>query len=72
VPVDPGWLAWDGGAVRNLAQGIYQERAFDRLPVLGDALEEAGCDSTDMLLHCRQPGEHVGGCWLIDLLLGKG
>jgi hypothetical protein len=72
VPVDPGWLAWDGGAIRNLARGIYEERAFDRLPILGDALEEAGCDRGDLLGHCRQPGEHARGCWLVDLLLDKG
>jgi hypothetical protein len=72
VPLDPDWLAWDGGAIRNLARGIYKERAFDRLPILGDALEEAGCDSGDILGHCRQPGEHARGCWLVDLLLGQG
>ena len=72
VPLDPGWLAWDGGTIRNLAQMIYEERAFDHLPILGDALEEAGCDSGDILGHCRQPGEHARGCWLVDLLLGQG
>jgi hypothetical protein len=72
TPFDPSWLAWDGGAIRNLARGIYEERAFDRLPILGDALEEAGCDSGDILGHCRQPGEHARGCWLLDLLLGQG
>jgi hypothetical protein len=69
--VDPAWLAWNGGTVRTMAQGIYDERAFDRLPVLADALEEAGCTDTDILAHCRQPGPHVRGCWVVDLLLGK-
>jgi hypothetical protein len=55
-----------------LAQGIYEERAFDDLPVLADALEEAGCDQPDLLAHLRGPGPHVRGCWAVDLLLGKG
>ena len=55
----------------KLAQGIYDDRAFDRMPVLADALEEAGCYDADILAHCRQPGEHVRGCWVVDLLLGK-
>jgi hypothetical protein len=68
APVDSSWLT---PAVVGLAQGIYDERAFDRLPVLADALEEAGCHDLDILAHCRQPGEHVRGCWAVDLLLGK-
>jgi hypothetical protein len=54
-----------------LAQAIYDDRAFDRLPILADALEEAGCTDADILNHCRRPGEHVRGCWAIDLVLGK-
>jgi hypothetical protein len=69
--VDPAWLAWNGGTVRNLAETIYGDRAFDRLPVLADALEDAGCADPDILAHCRGPGPHVRGCWAIDLLLGK-
>ena len=61
----------DGGTVRRLAQTIYAERAFDRLPILADALEDAGCDNADILAHCRGPGPHVRGCWVVDLLLGK-
>jgi hypothetical protein len=56
----------------NLAHTIYDDRAFDRLPVLADALEDAGCNNADILNHCRQPSEHVRGCWVVDLLLGKG
>jgi hypothetical protein len=41
------------------------------MPILADALMDAGCDNEDMLNHCRQPGEHAKGCWLIDLLLSK-
>jgi hypothetical protein len=57
--------------VRTLAVGIYKETAFDRFPILADALEDAGCDNADILNHCRGPGPHVRGCWVIDLLLGK-
>jgi hypothetical protein len=71
VSVTPAWLGWNDGTVSNLAQAIYYERAFDRLPILADALEEAGCTNADILNHCRQSGEHVRGCWVIDLILGK-
>ncbi|MEO2090623.1 MAG: hypothetical protein ABGY75_14150 [Gemmataceae bacterium] len=54
-----------------LAAGIYAERAFDRLPILADALEEAGCDHADVLAHCRGPGPHARGCWVVDRVLGK-
>jgi hypothetical protein len=69
--VDPSWLAWHTDTIPRLAQSIYDERAFDRLPILADALEDAGCDNADILTHCRQPGEHVRGCWVVDLLLRK-
>ncbi len=68
VPLDPAWLTSD---VAALAAGIYEDRAFDRLPVLADALMDAGCDNGDILGHCRGSGPHVRGCWVIDLLLGK-
>jgi hypothetical protein len=57
--------------VLALADAIYQDRAFDRLPILADALEEAGCTDAEILNHCRQPGEHWRGCWVVDLILGK-
>jgi hypothetical protein len=50
---------------------IYGERAFDRLPILADALEEAGCDNADILSHCQGPGAHVRGCWVVDLVTGR-
>ncbi len=62
---------WITTAVVSLAQKIYDERAFARMPELGDALEEAGCTSKELLDHCRGPEPHVRGCWVIDLLLGK-
>jgi hypothetical protein len=63
--------AWRTSNVTGLAQSIYDDRAFDRLPILADALEDAGCDNADILNHCRQPGVHVRGCWVVDLVLGK-
>jgi hypothetical protein len=71
VEIVPSWLAWSAGAVSELARSIYEERAFDRLPILGDALEEAGCADAAILNHCRGPGPHVRGCRVVDLLLGK-
>jgi hypothetical protein len=70
VTIDPGWLAFADNAVPRIARAIYEERAFVRMPILGDALEEAGCNERALLDHCRQGGEHVRGCWLIDDLLG--
>jgi hypothetical protein len=66
------FLAWGGGTVPRLAAAIYDDRAFDRLPVLADALEDAGCADAEVLGHCRAGGEHVRGCWAVDLVLGKG
>jgi hypothetical protein len=63
--------AWRSETVVALASAIYAERAFDRLPILADALEEAGCDHPDVLSHCRGPGPHVRGCWVVDGVLGK-
>jgi hypothetical protein len=71
IAFNPTWLAWKDGTVLKVAQAIYDERAFDRMPILADALEEAGCTNIEILNHCRQPGEHVRGCWVIDALLGK-
>jgi hypothetical protein len=72
LAVDHSWLGWNDRTVVKLAQTIYDERAFDRLPILADALEEAGCADADILAHCRGPWPHCRGCWLVDALLGKG
>ena len=56
---------------REIAAGIYDGRHFDRLPILADALEDAGCDHADILAHCRGDGPHVRGCWVVDLVLSK-
>jgi hypothetical protein len=69
--IDPSIFHWNDGTVVKLAQGIYEDRAFDRLPILADALEEAGCHDADILGHCRHPGPHVRGCWVVDLLTGS-
>jgi hypothetical protein len=69
--LDPAWLAWRGGVIPKLARTIYDERCFTDLPILADALQEAGCTDPDILGHCRGPGPHVRGCWVLDLLLGK-
>ncbi|VTR96103.1 Uncharacterized protein OS=Sorangium cellulosum (strain So ce56) GN=sce5710 PE=4 SV=1 [Gemmata massiliana] len=64
-------LEWLTETVLSLARGIYSDRAFDRMPILADALQDAGCDDEVILAHCRERGEHARGCWVIDLLLGK-
>ena len=71
VDVNPEGLEWNDGTVPRIAQAIYDDRAFDRMPVLADALEDAGCTDRAILGHCRQSGEHVRGCWVVDLILGK-
>jgi hypothetical protein len=71
VRIEPSWLAWHGGAAVKIASAIYDARSFADLPVLADALEEAGCDSADLLDHCRGPGGHVRGCWAVDLVLDR-
>jgi hypothetical protein len=71
VGIDPTWLTCGEGRVLHLAQTIYNARAFDRMPILADALEDAGCRDAAILGHCRDAGEHVRGCWVVDLLLGK-
>ena len=57
--------------VRALAHSIYAERAFDRMPLLADALEASGRTNADLIEHCRSGREHARGCWVVDLLLGK-
>jgi hypothetical protein len=69
VALAPDWLTSD---VRTLARGIHDERAFDRLPILADALQDAGCNSADLLDHCRDINQvHARGCWVVDLVLER-
>jgi hypothetical protein len=62
---------WQTSTVIDLATAIYEECAFDRMPILADALMDAACDNDEITGHCRSEGPHVKGCWVIDLLLGK-
>jgi hypothetical protein len=78
VRVDPAWLRWNDGAVVQLARAAHDDRSLpsgeldrQRLLVLADALEEAGCCDPVIPDHCRQPGEHYRGCFVVDALLGK-
>ena len=64
--------SWRTSDVMLLANGIYEEKAFDRMPILADALQDAGCDAEELLTHLRDPhATHVRGCWALDLVLGK-
>ncbi|HEY7155523.1 MAG TPA: hypothetical protein VH575_16290 [Gemmataceae bacterium] len=71
ITFDPAWLTWHEDLLVSMAQQMYDSRDFNDMPVLGDAMEEAGCQDQDILDHCRSRGEHVRGCWVVDLVLGK-
>jgi len=71
VALDPGWLRWNHGTVPAIARRVYDDRAWHDLPILADALMDAGCDNDDVLAHCRSAGPHVRGCWVVDLLLER-
>jgi hypothetical protein len=62
---------WRTDTAVTLARQMYDARDFSAMPILADALQDAGCDSDDILDHCRGPGPHVRGCWVCDLVLGK-
>jgi hypothetical protein len=68
---DPAWLRWDDGIVVKFAEVIYEGRRWDELPMLADALEEAGVDDRGALDHLRGPGSHARGCHVVDALLGR-
>lgn len=69
--VDPSWLLWHDRIVEQIAHVIAAEQRYQELPILHDALIEAGCTDEDILAHCRAPGPHANSCWVVDLLLGK-
>ena len=68
VAFDPEW--WTDTAVA-IARQMYESRDFSAMPILADALQDADCDNADVLDHCRGPGPHVRGCWVVDLVLGN-
>jgi hypothetical protein len=68
IPFDSAWIS---STARQVAQAIYDDRDFDRMPILADALEDAGCTSEEVLAHCRGESPHVSGCWVVDWILGK-
>ncbi|WP_162670535.1 hypothetical protein [Gemmata massiliana] len=68
VAFSPSWLT---DTVLTLASQMYESREFGAMPILADALQDAGCDSAEVFDHCRGDGPHVRGCWVVDLVLGK-
>jgi hypothetical protein len=69
VAIDPAWLENNDGAVASLAQQIAETRSWTELPVLADALQDAGCCDTDLLTACRKRGRRRAGSWVVDRLL---
>jgi hypothetical protein len=68
LTVEPAWMAWNGGTVPKLAAMIAEEGRWADVPILADALEEAGCVDAAILDHCRQPSEHLPGCWVVEMV----
>ncbi len=68
VSFDPGWRTSDAVA---LAQSMYESRDFSAMPILADALQEAGCENEQVLAHCRDARDHARGCWVCDALLAR-
>ncbi len=68
ITLDPSWLT---STVVSLARQIYDSRDFTAMPILADALQDAGCDNPQIVEHCQGPGSHVRGCWVCDLCLNK-
>jgi hypothetical protein len=66
--IDPGWQS---STVVGIAEQMYVSRDFSAMPILADALQDAGCEDEQILSHCRGEGPHVRGCWVVDLVLGK-
>ncbi len=67
VSINPAWVT---SCILAMCRGMYESQNFAAMPILADALEEAGCNNADILAHCRKPGVHVRGCWAVDLVLG--
>jgi hypothetical protein len=71
IVLSSDWRARASETVSTLALSIYDNRSFTELPLLADALEDAGCTDAELLGHLRSPGPHVRGCWAVDVVLGK-
>jgi hypothetical protein len=71
IAPDASWSKWRNGLIPTTARAMYRRRDFTEMPVLGDMLDDAGCTEAAILDHCRGPGPHVRGCWVLDLLLGR-
>jgi hypothetical protein len=67
----PWWMLRVSETARAIALGVQADQAYDRLPVLADALEDDGCTDADLLAHLRFGTRHLRGCWALDLVLGK-
>jgi hypothetical protein len=68
---NPDWLRWHDGCVEKIVRSIFRGQRFAEMPILGDALEDAGCADAAVLAHCRQARNHARGCWVVDHLLGR-
>jgi hypothetical protein len=69
--VRPEWLRWNDGCLVKMAQVLYDSHRFEEMPILADALEEAGCEDAHVLDHCRSHPRHARGCWVVDALLRR-
>jgi hypothetical protein len=68
ILLDSSWIT---PTVKALARSIYDDYHFSEMPILGDALEDAGFQDADILNHCREPALHAKGCWVVDLVLER-
>jgi hypothetical protein len=66
ISIVPSWLSWNDGCVLKIARFIDDQLQFSDLPILGDALEDAGCTNSDILMHCRSPFQHLCSDWVVD------
>jgi hypothetical protein len=69
--IDRAWLKWNDGTVAKAARAIHEERRWAELPILADAVEEAGCQDRFLLDHCRAGRRHARSCWVTNFLLGR-
>jgi hypothetical protein len=63
--LSPDWVRWNDRCPARMAEYIREHRAFEVMPILADALEDAGCTDADVLAHCRQQEMHTANCWVI-------